>query len=61
MEDLHAVSAPVVRPQSKRPIQEEIIPESFPTWRAFLKVVGMGLGITVAEYGFLILLIARHR
>lgn len=61
MENLHAVRDPGVRPQQIRPIQEEVIPESFPTWKAFLKAVGVGVGITVAEYGCLILLIARHR
>ena len=60
MENLSTVSGSAVR-HNPRAIEEEVIPESFPTWKAFFKTVGWGVSITLAEYGFLILLIARHR
>ena len=60
MENLHTIRGSVVRPPARN-LEEEVIPESFPTWKAFLKTVGWGVTITLAEYGFLILLIARHR
>ena len=37
----------------------EPIPENFPTWMALVKVICIGVGITVAQYAFLVLLIAK--
>ncbi len=37
----------------------EPIPENFPTKMALVKVICIGVGITVAQYAFMVLLIAK--
>jgi len=60
MENNHEKQA-VVLHSSCSCIEEEVIPESYPTWKAFFRIAGIGLAITLAEYGFLILLLVRHK
>jgi hypothetical protein len=59
MDNLHIGSDGVVQPVPHRGIEQEIIPETFPTWAVFLKTVGLGLLITMAQFGLLILLVAK--
>ncbi len=37
----------------------EPIPENFPTRMALVKVICIGVGITVSQYAFMVLLIAK--
>jgi hypothetical protein len=47
-----------VRPSTINPVCHEPIPENFGSFRELAKYVGIGLGITVAEYALLIFLIS---
>jgi len=47
-----------VRPSTSNPVCHEPIPENFGSFRELAKYVGIGLGITVAEYALLIFLIS---
>jgi hypothetical protein len=38
---------------------DEAIPGTFPTWAAFFKIVGIALGLMVAQFGLLIVLISQ--
>jgi hypothetical protein len=39
--------------------RSEPIPETFPSRQAFLRVVGIGIAVTVAQFSILVILIAK--